>query len=228
MLRHEEMRNGKLSRAELFTLHEHFANEVRTSLDLGHRSLIFYVGLLSGILVAIFAGSLQVDPDDLRGLGLLIGPALIVWLAEVGYSTVDVFYHRFLDASVTLLNVRTMLKLDDPTWRSIEVDQPRILSKHGGFIPQWEGMVDWLEKYQELHPDSNAEEARNALLGEQGTTLRRVFRKDPRGRREAQKSQRDKRSRFQAMTLRDARRTMWAFELAGLLLALTIVITRVS
>ena len=108
------------------------------------------------------------------------------------------------------------------------VDQPRILSRYGGFIPQWEGFLDWLEEYQVIHPRSNAEEARNAVLREQRTTLRQVFRKGTRGARdETRKSQQDKRQEFQTMTLRDARRTMWAFQLAGLLLALTILIMRI-
>lgn len=95
----------KLDRAELLVLHEHYATEMRASLDFAHRNLSFYVGLLSAILAAVLAGILKADSGDLRTLWLLAGPGLAVWLAEVGYSTVKVFYHRFIDAYLTLLNI---------------------------------------------------------------------------------------------------------------------------
>jgi hypothetical protein len=111
----EEGQEEKLDRAELLALHEQYATEMRTCLDFAHRNLAFYVGLLSAILAAVLAGLLQVDAGDVKALGLLIGPALIVWLAEVGYSTVRVFYHRFMDAYFTLLNIQRMLTVDSTT-----------------------------------------------------------------------------------------------------------------
>jgi type IV secretory pathway TrbD component len=95
----------KLDRAELLVLHEHYATEMRASLDFAHQNLSFYVGLLSAILAAVLAGILKAGSGDLRALWLLIGSGLAVWLAEVGYSTVRVFYHRFIDAYLTLFNV---------------------------------------------------------------------------------------------------------------------------
>jgi hypothetical protein len=79
-------------------LHEEYLNEMRSSLDFAHRNLTFYVGLLSAILAAALAGLLQVDAGDPRALSLLLAPGLTVWLAEVGYSTVKVFYHRFISS----------------------------------------------------------------------------------------------------------------------------------
>jgi len=97
---------------------------MRTSLDFAHRNLTFYVGLLSAILAATLAGLLQVDSGNPRVFLLLIAPGLVLWLAEVGYSTVKVFYHRFIDAYFTLLNVQAMLRLNDPSWVSAEVAPP--------------------------------------------------------------------------------------------------------
>jgi len=104
--------SDRLERDELFRLHEQYLTEMRTSLDLAHRNLSFYVGLLSAILVALLAGLLNLHVGDPRGRWLIAGPALVFCLAEVGYSTVRVFYHRFLDAYFTLLNIEHMLKLD--------------------------------------------------------------------------------------------------------------------
>src|SRR5215208_3961585 len=102
----KEGKDGKLGRAELLMLHDAFVGEMRTSLDFAHRNLTFYVGLLSAILAATLAGLLQIDSGNPRVFLLLIAPGLVLWLAEVGYSTVEVFYHRFIDAYFTILNVQ--------------------------------------------------------------------------------------------------------------------------
>jgi hypothetical protein len=204
---------NKLDRAELLILHEHYANEIRTSLDFAHRNLTFYVGLLSAILAAALAGLLQVDAGDPRALSLLLAPGLAVWLAEVGYSTVAVFYHRFIDAYFTLLNVQQMLRLDDSDWVSAGVANPRNPSAYGGFIAQWAGAVKWLNDHQQLR----VEEAKKTILDDQLATPMDVFR-----------LLRGWSPRLQAVTLRDARTTMWAFELASLLLVPAIVVTALS
>jgi hypothetical protein len=209
----KEREEEKLDRAELLMLHEHYATEMRTSLDFTHRNLSFYVGLLSAILAATIAGLLQVGAGDLRLLWLLPGPALAVWLAEVGYSTVKVFYHRFIDAYFTLLNVQQMLRFNDPDWVASGIARPRIPSRYGGFIAQWVGAVEWLED----HRQSNLEEAKQAILEEQLTTPADVLR-----------YMRGKSPEFRATTLRDARMTMWAFELASLLLVPAIIVTSLS
>ncbi len=157
----EEGQEEKLDRAELLALHEQYATEMRTCLDFAHRNLAFYVGLLSAILAAVLAGLLQVDAGDVKALGLLIGPALIMWLAEVGYSTVRVFYHRFVDAYFTLLNIQRMLRFDDSNWVTAAVAPPRIPSAYGGFIAQWAGGLDWLKG----HPQLDMETAKQTILG---------------------------------------------------------------
>jgi hypothetical protein len=203
----------KLDRAELLVLHEHYATEMRASLDFAHRNLSFYVGLLSAILAAVLAGILKAGSGDLRALWLLIGPGLAVWLAEVGYSTVKVFYHRFIDAYLTLFNVQRMLRLDDSRWIDPGIAQPFAPSKYGGFAAQWVGAVEWLEDHRQV----NAEAAKQEILEEQMVTPAGAFRY-LRGRRPG----------FRAITLRDARITMWAFELASLLLVPGIIVTGLS
>jgi hypothetical protein len=71
-------------------------------------------------------------------------------LAEVGYSTVKVFYHRFIDAYFTLLNIQQMLRLNDSSWVSAEVAAPRTTSAYGGFIAQWAGAIAWLSNKGQL------------------------------------------------------------------------------
>ena len=203
----------KLDRAELLVLHEHYATEMRASLDFAHRNLSFYVGLLSAILAAVLAGILKADSGDLRTLWLLAGPGLAVWLAEVGYSTVKVFYHRFIDAYLTLLNIQRMLRLDDSKWIAPGITQTFIPSKYGGFIAQWVGAVEWLKDHRKM----NAEVAKQTIMEEQMVAPA-----------DALRYLRGKRPRFPAITLRDTRVTMWAFELASLLLVAAIIVTGLS
>jgi len=51
--------------AELLGLHDQYAAEIRACLDFAHRSLAFYVGLLSALLVALLAGLLRADAGGL-------------------------------------------------------------------------------------------------------------------------------------------------------------------
>ena len=212
MSQEKEGKDGKLDRAELLTLHDIFVGEMRTSLDFAHRNLTFYVGLLSAILAATLAGLLQVDSGNPRVFLLLIAPGLVLWLAEVGYSTIKVFYHRFIDAYFTLLNVQAMLRLNDPSWVSAEVAPPRTTSAYGGFIAQWAWALEWLNKGQ-----LSVEAAKQTLLDDQLSTpldmVRRIRGWSP---------------ELWAVTLRDARTTMWAFEFASLLLIPAIIVSGLS
>jgi hypothetical protein len=116
--------NERLNRAELLQLHQQYTSEIRTSLDFVNRNLSFYVGLMSAILGILLAALLNVDSGNLRALWLLIGPGLVVWLAELGYSTIRAFYHRFIDATFTLLNIEHMLRFDDPHWITTGISNP--------------------------------------------------------------------------------------------------------
>jgi hypothetical protein len=209
----KKAKDGKLDRGELLMLHDSFLSEMRTSLDFAHRNLTFYVGLLSAILAATLAGLLNADSGNPKVFLLLIAPGLMLWLAEVGYSTVKVFYHRFIDAYFTLLNVQAMLRLNDSSWVSAEVAPPRTTSTYGGFIAQWTGAIDWLNRKGE----SSLETAKQTLLNDQLSTPLQVVRRI-----------RGWSPELRAVTLRDARTTMWAFELASLLLVPAIIVTGLS
>jgi hypothetical protein len=202
--------NERLNRAELLQLHQQYASEIRTSLDFVNRNLSFYVGLMSAILGILLAALLNLDSGNRRALWLLIGPGLVVWLAELGYSTVRAFYHRFIDATFTLLNIEHMLRFDDPHWITTGISNPLVSSAYGGFIAQWAGAVDWLKDHQTL----TLEAAKQALLEHQPATPINRFRQRRGGAANAR-----------AVTLLDARTTMWAFELASLLLAAAFVVT---
>jgi hypothetical protein len=205
----EPQRNGGgLDPAGLLGLQEQYATEIRACLDFTHRNLAFYVGLLSALLVALLAGLLQADAGDTRILALLIGPILIVCLAELGYSTLRVFYHRFMDASLTLINVQRMLELDKQDWNSARIQPAPVPSKYGGFIAQWGGLQDWLE----VHPGTTLEDAKQGILNDQLGTPLQILGRTRSGAR-----------RFAAVTLRDARMTMWAFEASGVLLVPVII-----
>lgn len=204
--------NERLNRAELLQLYQEYTSEIRTSLDFVNRNLSFYVGLMSAILGILLAALLNVDSGNRRALWLLIGPGLVVWLAELGYSTVRAFYHRFIDATFTLLNIEHMLRLDDPDWITTGIRYPLVPSAHGGFIAQWAGVVDWLKDHQTL----TLEAAKQALLEYQPATPIDRFRQRRAGA-----------GRARAVTLVDARTTMWAFELASLLLAAALLVTAI-
>jgi len=129
---HNEGRtDSKLGREELFKLYDQQTLEIRACLYFAHRNLAFYVGLLSAILVAMLASLLSVEIGDKRALALLFGPLIIVLLAEVGYSMVTVFYHRFVDATLTVLNIHHMLRLDDPSRVPDGVGVPVVPSHYG-------------------------------------------------------------------------------------------------
>jgi hypothetical protein len=90
------------------------------------------------------------------------------------------------------------------------VAPPRIPSAYGGFIAQWAGALDWLKG----HPQLDMETAKQTILDQQLTTPIDILRRPG-----------AKASRFRAVTLRDARATMWAFELGALLLVPAIIVT---
>jgi hypothetical protein len=209
----KDQEGERLDRADLWRLHEYCASEIRNSLDFAHRNLIFYVGLLSALLAAVVAGLLNVHQGDRRAFGLLIGAALILVLAEVGYSTVEAFYHRFIDAYFTLINIQQMLRLNDWNWIAAESGKPYARSKYGGVMAQWVDPIDWLKRHQELTVEEAKEIAMKSQPVKHRDILKNLFAKP---------------SEFPARTLMDARRTMWAFEFASLLLAPAVLVMGLS
>jgi hypothetical protein len=201
--------DNKLDRAELLKLYDQQALEIRACLDLAHRNLAFYVGLLSALLVVVLAGLLRAGAGDLRVLWLLFGPILMIYIAEIGYSMIEIFYHRFMDATLTLLNITHMLRLDgDFDWILSGLAAPLMPSRYGGFIAQWVGLRDWLTQ----HPQIDLEATKSAMLG--GRPAHRLT--------GAARGRRSHSLRFGTASLTAARRTMRAFEASGALLSLAI------
>jgi len=198
----------KLDRGELLKLYDQHALEIRACLDLAHRSLAFYVGLLSALLVAVLAGLLRGDASGFGALWLLLGPILMIGIAEIGYSMVEVFYHRFMDATLTLLNISHMLKLDDLEWVSSELAAPLVPSRYGGSIAQWSGVRDWLKE----NPQADLEATKEAMLAQPA----HKFLRTTRGRRPPS-------LRLGTASLTAAQRTMRAFEVGSVALMLAIV-----
>jgi hypothetical protein len=135
----EEVENS-LGRKELIELYSHFRTVGKEELNLLYQYLNFYVGLLSAILAATLAGILNSQglAGNVRELYLLVGPLLILALSLVGNSTVNVFYHRFVQAWVTTANIETMLRLSSDGPFRTNVAAPPYPSKYGSFIPQVE------------------------------------------------------------------------------------------
>jgi hypothetical protein len=103
-----------------------------------------------------------------------------------------------------------MLRSDDPHWITTGISNPLVPSAYGGFIAQWAGAIDWLKDHQTL----TLEATKQAFLECQPATPIDEFRQRRVGAGSAR-----------AVTLIDARTTMWAFELASLLLAAALVVT---
>jgi hypothetical protein len=197
----------KLDRGELLKLYDQHALEIRACLDLAHRSLAFYVGLLSALLVAVLAGLLRGDAAGIRVLWLLLGPILMIGIAEIGYSMVEVFYHRFMDATLTLLNISRMLRLDDLDWVSSDLAAPLVPSRYGGFIAQWSGLRTWLQE----NPQADLEGTKEAMLAQSARKLLGTGGRRPRS------------LRLGTASLTAAHRTMRAFEAGSVALMLAIV-----
>jgi hypothetical protein len=149
----------------------------------------------------------------LGAFGLLIGVALILVLAELGYSTVAAFYHRFIDAYFTMINIQQMLRLNDRNWIAGQLGEPYARSKYGGFMAQWVDPIDWLKGNQKL----TVEAAKQIAVGSQPVRHRDIL-----------KNLFGMSSVFPACTLLNARRTMWAFEVASLLLVPAVLVTGLS
>jgi hypothetical protein len=83
-------------------------------------------------LAGVLTGLLSLKPPGSLALVLLIGPALISILALIGYSTVRVFYRRYIEAWITSRNLEEMLGLrPSPTYEA-GVEAPPYKSAYGG------------------------------------------------------------------------------------------------
>jgi hypothetical protein len=79
-----------------------------------------------------------VEEGDTRGLLLLFGPLLMIFLTIIGYLTVRVFYRRHIEAWVTSVNIEKMLTMSGPVEAEKGIQEPRFKSSSGSFIAQFE------------------------------------------------------------------------------------------
>src|SRR2546423_1077405 len=101
----------QLKYSDLIDLYKHYWSVLHAELSFCQQYLNFYSGLLSALLAATLAGLLSIKFGDLHELILLFGPALIFVLAYNGYTTVQTFYYRFVEAWVTTINLESMLQI---------------------------------------------------------------------------------------------------------------------
>jgi hypothetical protein len=128
-----------VKRSELLDLHKRYTDEVNQQLKFCFSYLNFYTGLLSALLAGVLTGLLSLKPQGSLALVLLIGPALICILARIGYSTVRVFYRRYIEAWITSRNLEEMLGLRPSPTYAAGVEAPPYKSKYGGgFITEFE------------------------------------------------------------------------------------------
>ena len=160
-----------LSRSDLLDLYKHYWVVLQAELSFCHQYLNFYIGLLSALLAATLAGLLSIKFRGWDELALLLGPVLIVVLAINGYQTVQTFYHRFVQAWVTSINLESMLHIryaPQPIQLGYEPAYP---SNQKSFIPTMED--DRIKGIlQAINEKKGAEQVTKELSeSKKGTTL---------------------------------------------------------
>jgi hypothetical protein len=126
---------------ELVDLHKHYEGIIRNELDFCHKYLNFYIVLFTTVLGATITGLVNLKPpySPYVRWSLVLGPVLVFLLSFVGYRTVRVFYRRQVEAWITSLNVRAMLRLNGNERLASGIGQPLYRSKiNGGFIADWD------------------------------------------------------------------------------------------
>ena len=136
-----EQSSEEIQRQELLDLHTHYESVIKDELDLFFKYFNFYIGLLSAMVAATLAGfvSLKESLDGNIKYVLTLGPFLIISLSILGYYFIRVYYRRFLEALVTLINIKSMLKYSEKTELAKNIQIPvKFPSKFGGgFITQF-------------------------------------------------------------------------------------------
>lgn len=144
--------NCLLQRKELFDLHHHYESVVKDELDFFFKYMNFYTGMLSALIAGTLTGLLSLKPLSSLGLILLLGPGLVFFISYIGYKNVKVYYRRYAEAWITVINIKTMLGLRKTTNLSADLLPPAYPSRHGGgFITQFkrppiQKLFDKLEK----------------------------------------------------------------------------------
>ena len=124
-----------LTRQELFDLRKQHEASSKEYLGFCYQYLNFYIGLLSAFLTGTIVGLLSIKYGDIRGLALLIGPLLTVAFARIGYSTVKIFYRRFIEDRVSGINIDAMLQIKRSQPLNLGNYKPLFPSLENGFLP---------------------------------------------------------------------------------------------
>lgn len=133
--------NEKIQRQELLSLHSHYETVIKDELDLFFKYFNFYIGLLSAMVAATLAGFVNLKEalhNNIKYV-LTLGPFLIISLCILGYYFIRVYYRRFLEALVTLINIKSMLNYSEKAELAKNIKIPiKFPSKFGGgFITQF-------------------------------------------------------------------------------------------
>ena len=131
----------EIGRQELIDLHTHYESVVKDELDLFFKYFNFYIGLLSAMIAATLAGFFSLK-ESLHGnikYVLTLGPFLIISLSILGYYFIRVYYRRFLEAIVTLINIKSMLRYTEKAELAKNIKTPIMFPSKfgGGFITQF-------------------------------------------------------------------------------------------
>lgn len=135
-----EENKSQINREELINLHFHYESVTKDELDFFFKYSNFYIGLLSALLTATITGLLSYKSPHHQYAQyiLLLGPVLIISLSYIGYRNVRVYYRRFLEAVVTILNIKKMLGYDVKPNIENGIFKHHFPSKFGGgFITQF-------------------------------------------------------------------------------------------
>lgn len=156
----------RLEKEDLLTLYQRSRDEERLYLELCHKYFIFYVGLLSAILVAAITAFLRLEPKPTGLLLVSLIPIVNIPLAWLGHRTIKVFFQRAIAAWITGMNLEQIIGLGGTDIIPIGAEL-RFPGKTGGLLPSHERK----EIHEILDSASSAEEVLEAV-SRKGISLR--------------------------------------------------------
>jgi len=126
-----------LKPSDLLDFYIHVHSSATTYLDLCHKYLVFFTGILSTIVGAMVVGLWSLAKHDERAFLLLLGPVAVALLSRFGYQIIKVFYRRFSESRLTSRNLEVLLGLTAPV---DTVRAGRVLKSRygGGFLTRFE------------------------------------------------------------------------------------------
>ncbi len=161
-----------IQREELFNLHHHYESVVKDELDFFFKYMNFYTGILSALIAGTLTGLLSLKPLSPLGLILLLGPGLVFSISYIGYKNIKVYYRRYAEAWVKVINIKSMLGLRTAAVRPADILPPAYVSRHGGgFITQFK-RPPIQELFKQLEEEGAAAEVVVEQLLLHGDTLK--------------------------------------------------------